>query len=83
MGRFAEYISAPIHPGHKVWKLDLTTKQIIEEKNTIDQLGNGTIVTVRQQKGFLYCTALSVVNADKEFIKMLGLTDKIKYAKSK
>lgn len=69
-----------VHKGHKLFKLDLKTFQIVEipivwEKKTIQRAGIN--VTVKRLKleavdGFLYASALNKKNAEKHFAKMLN-----------
>lgn len=72
-----------IHPGHRVWQIDLTTKIITEAtdyEEYVEVKKNGRSVKRKKlvvKENHLYCSALNADNADKHFIKMIyGITPK-------
>lgn len=59
--------------GHKIWQLELATTAITEvEFDSINyKLKGGTQKNIITKKGFLYCSALNIENAEKKFKKMI------------
>lgn len=67
-----------VHPGQKLWQMDLSTRIIQEcqptEIGALDQ--HGKPYTKREfitQPGFIYAIAINVQNADRKFMKQLGI----------
>lgn len=72
-----------IHPGHKVWELNIKEGLIREAKIEevtvqLGKLGPVKRSKVIQKDGCLYCSALNANNADKRFMKMLAVHTIIK-----
>ena len=69
--------------GHKVWELDVKAGVIVEAKveETRVKLNAGGYEVrhkVLRRAGCLYCSALNAKNADRKFLKMLGVYQVLK-----
>ena len=63
--------------GHKVWELDVKAK--VEETRVKLKAGGYEVRhKVVRRSGCLYCSALNAKNADKKFMKMLGVYQVLK-----
>ena len=69
--------------GHKVWELDVKAGEMVEvkvEETRVKLKAGGYEVRhkVVRRAGCLYCSALNAKNADKKFMKMLGVYQVLK-----
>lgn len=61
------------HRGHKIWELDMVNREITEvpfNDLTADGFGN-VKKTITVKPYFLYCSALNLKNATKQFVKII------------